>query len=56
MANVLAPTVTNLSATGMFVRKVNEYNAVTFAATGENDVTSPQVLALIRRNTFAIRM
>jgi len=45
MANVLAPTVTNLSATGMFVRKVNEYNAVTFAATGENDVTSPQVFS-----------
>lgn len=45
MANVLAPTVTNKSATGMFVRKVNEYNAVTFAETGENDVTSPQVFS-----------
>src|SRR3972149_9029318 len=42
MANYLPPTVTNLSATGMFVRKVNEYNAVTFATTGETDQTSPQ--------------
>lgn len=45
MANVLAPTITNLSATGMFVRKVNEYNAVTFVTTGETDVTSPQVFS-----------
>jgi len=42
MANVLAPTVTNLSAGGMNPRKVNEYNAVTFATAGEDDDTSAQ--------------
>ena len=42
MANVLAPTVTNLTAGGMNPRKVNEYNAVTFATAGEDDDTSAQ--------------
>lgn len=42
MANVLTPTVTTLSAMGMMDRKVNEYNAVTFAQAGEDDDTSAQ--------------
>jgi hypothetical protein len=42
MANVLTPTVTQLSATGMMDRKVNEYNAITFAQAGEEDDTSAQ--------------
>ena len=42
MANVLAPTVTNLTAGGMNPRKLNEYNAVTFATSGEDDDTSAQ--------------
>lgn len=42
MANYLTPTVTQLSAMGMMDRKVNEYNAVTFVAAGEDDDTSAQ--------------
>ena len=42
MANYLAPTVISLSAQGMFVRKVNEYNAISFALAGEDDDTSAQ--------------
>jgi len=42
MSNVLLPTVTNLSARGMMDRKVNQYNAVTFAAAGEEDATAAQ--------------
>jgi hypothetical protein len=42
MANVLIPTVTNLSAAGMMNRTVNEYNAVTFVTAGEDDDTSAQ--------------
>ena len=42
MTNVLLPTVTNLSATGMMNRRVDEYNAVTFATAGEDDDTSAQ--------------
>jgi hypothetical protein len=42
MGNYLLPTVTSLSATGMMDRKVNEYNAVTFAAAGEDDDTGAQ--------------
>lgn len=42
MSNVLLPTVTKMGAAGMMVRKVNEYNAVTFATAGEDDDTSAQ--------------
>lgn len=42
MANVLTPTVTQLSAMGMMDRKVNEYNAVTFVTAGEDDDTGAQ--------------
>lgn len=42
MANVLLGSVTNLSADGMLVRKVNEYNALTFTVAGEADDTSAQ--------------
>jgi hypothetical protein len=42
MANLLLPTVTNMSATGMMDRSVDEYNAITFAEAGEDDDTSPQ--------------
>ena len=42
MTNVLLPTVTTLGARGMMARKVNEYNAVTFATAGEDDDTSAQ--------------
>ena len=45
MANVLLPTVSNLSATGMMDRKVNEYNAVTFVEAGEEDDTAAQVFS-----------
>lgn len=42
MANVLLPTVTRLSAQGMNPRKVNEYNAITYATAGEEDDTAAQ--------------
>lgn len=42
MSNVLVPTVTGKSAQGMMVRKVNEYNALTFVAAGEDDDTGAQ--------------
>lgn len=42
MANKLIPTVTSLSARGMMTRKVNEYNAVTFAMASEEDDTGAQ--------------
>lgn len=42
MANVLLDTITNMSATGMLVRKVHEYNALSFNLVGEDDDTSPQ--------------
>lgn len=42
MGNYLMPTITSLSATGMMNRTVNEYNAVTFAAAGEDDDTGAQ--------------
>lgn len=41
-ANLLLPTITQLSATGMMNRTVNEYNAITFAQAGEEDDTSAQ--------------
>ena len=42
MTNVLLPTVTSLSARGMMVRKVNEYNALSFTVAGEEDDTGAQ--------------
>lgn len=42
MSNVLLSTVKTFNATGMLVRKVDEYNAVTFAAAGEDDDTAAQ--------------
>lgn len=42
MANVLIPTVTSLSASGMMDRKVSEWPSVTFATAGESDDTSAQ--------------
>ena len=42
MSNKLIPTVTSLGAEGMMTRKVNEYNAVTFALAGEDDDTNAQ--------------
>ena len=42
MSNVLAQTVISKGATGMNPRKVNEYNAITFAAVGEDDDTGAQ--------------
>lgn len=42
MANVLVPTVTGKSAQGMMVRKVNQYNSLTFVAAGEDDDTGAQ--------------
>ena len=42
MANVLLPTVTGLSATGIMDRKVNAYSAISFAQAGEEDDTVAQ--------------
>jgi hypothetical protein len=41
-ANLLLPTTTQLGAMGMMDRKVNEYNAITFAEAGEDDDTAAQ--------------
>lgn len=51
-ANLLIPTVTNLSATGMMQRQVNEYNAITFAETGEDDETSSQAFTKDQLSTI----
>lgn len=45
MSNVLLSTVKTMGAGGMMVRKVNEYNAITFAAAGEEDDTAAQVFS-----------
>jgi hypothetical protein len=42
MSNVLLSTVKTMGATGMMVRKVDEYNAITYAAAGEEDDTGAQ--------------
>lgn len=42
MTNMLLPTITSLTASGMELRKVNEYNALTFATAGEEDDTGAQ--------------
>lgn len=41
-ANLLLSTVMQMTATGMMVRKVNEYNAIVFVAAGEEDDTAAQ--------------
>lgn len=40
--NKLADTVLQMSARGMLVRKVNEYNSITWVAAGEEDDTAAQ--------------
>lgn len=42
MSNYLADTVLGMGAQGMMSRSVNEYNAVTFVAAGEDDDTAAQ--------------
>ena len=41
-ANLLLPTVMQMTAQGMMLRKVNEYNAVVFVQAGEEDDTAAQ--------------